>query len=360
MGASGALSLTILSVNYPLADVSPDSCGGSEQVLCALDRALVRAGHRSIVVAPEGSRVEGTLVPVPHGDGVLDDDAKARAQAANRNAIAIALARWPVDLAHLHGLDFYTYMPPPGVPVLATLHLPLGWYPAEALHPSRPGTWLNCVSRAQQQHCPGGGAFLPAVENGVPVEALQAARHAKRNFALFLGRICPEKGVHLAIEAAQRADIPLLIAGELFPYEDHQRYFENEVRPRLDGRRRYIGPIGFARKRRLLTAARCLLAPFLAEETSSLVTREAIACGTPVLAFPNGALRDAVTHGVTGYLVEDAADMARHVGACAALYPAACRAYARARFTQAGMVSAYLSLYERLAREADPATGARA
>lgn len=341
------MSLTILSVAYPLAPVGPDAVGGAEQVLTQLDRALVEAGHRSIVVAQEGSRTAGTLVAVPREAGALDEAAKARAWARHSRAIAGALERWPIDLVHLHGIDFHAYLPLPGVPALATLHLPPSWYPDAALRPARPDTWLHCVSQAQHNACPPTPNLLPPIPNGVPVAALQA-RHAKRRFALMLGRICPEKGVHLAVEAAKRADIPLLIAGEVFPYQTHVRYFAEEVAPRLDQKRRFIGPIGFARKRRLLTAARCLLVPSLAPETSSLVAREGLACGTPVVAFPNGALAETLEHGRTGFLVNGVEDMAKAIEAAGGLSPETCRAVARTRFSQACMIAGYFSLYERL------------
>jgi glycosyltransferase involved in cell wall biosynthesis len=198
---------------------------------------------------------------------------------------------------------------------------------------------------------------LEPIENGVPVDAL-AARHAKRRFALVLGRICPEKGIHLAIEAAKRADMPLLIAGEVFPYDAHRRYFTEEIAPRLDGERRFIGPVGFVRKRRLLTAARCLLVPSLAEETSSLVAREAAACGTPVIAFPNGALGETVEHGRTGWLVPDASAMAAAIEAAGAIDPNLCRSVARERFSLESMVAAYMDVYERLAARRQPREGA--
>jgi glycosyltransferase involved in cell wall biosynthesis len=189
---------------------------------------------------------------------------------------------------------------------------------------------------------------LAPIPNGVPVEAL-AARHAKRPFALVLGRICPEKGIHLAIEAAKEADLALLVAGEVFAYEAHRRYFEEEVRPRLDDRRRFVGPVGFARKRRLLTAAQCLLIPSLAPETSSLVAREALACGTAVVAFPNGALPDTIQHGRTGFLVNDVPEMARAIREARRLDPALCRRVARERFSLESMIARYFAAYERLA-----------
>ncbi len=347
------MSLTILSVAYPLAEVSPDSTGGSEQILATLDGALHKAGHRSIVIAPQGSKVAGELHPIPKQQGVLDDAAKARAGNAAAKAIASVLASQAVDLVHLHGIDFPTYMPEPGVPVLVTLHLPPDWYPPEALCPTRANTWFNCVSDSQQSACPPDATLVSPIPNGVPVERL-AARHAKRNVALFLGRICPEKGVHLAVEAAKRAGVPLLIAGEVYRYAAHQSYFDTEVAPRLDGSRRFIGPIGLARKRRLLTAARCLLVPSLAAETSSLVAREAAACGTAVVAFPNGALRDTVEPGRTGFLVDTVEGMAEAIGTCSTIDPAACRAVARARFSETTMIAAYLALYARLATRPAP------
>jgi glycosyltransferase involved in cell wall biosynthesis len=343
------VSLTVLNVAYPLAPVGPDSIGGAEQMLTHLDQALVAAGHCSIVIACEGSRTAGTLLPVPRTERVLDDTVKAVAQERHREAIAVALERWPIDLLHLHGVDFHTYLPPPGVPVLATLHLPPSWYPHEALDATRPATWIHCVSHSQHAACPPSRRLLPPIENGVPVETL-AARHAKRRFALTLGRICPEKGIHLAIEAAKRADMPLLIAGEIFAYGAHLRYFEEEVRPRLDAKRRFIGPIDLPRKRRLLTAAQCLLVPSLVPETSSLAAREAIACGTPVIAFPVGALPETVDHGRTGFLVPDVRAMAEAIGAASCLDRDLCRRTARERFSLTRMIASYFELYRRLSR----------
>jgi glycosyltransferase involved in cell wall biosynthesis len=165
-----------------------------------------------------------------------------------------------------------------------------------------------------------------------------------------LGRICPEKGQHLAIEAAKRADLGLLIAGEIFPYDEHERYFAEEIAPRLDAKRRFLGPIGFARKRRLLTAAQCLLIPSLVDETSSLVAREAAACGTAAIAFSRGALPATVEHGRTGFLVGDMEGMAEAIPAALHIDPRICRATARRRFSLETMTSRYLALYAGLAR----------
>jgi glycosyltransferase involved in cell wall biosynthesis len=190
--------------------------------------------------------------------------------------------------------------------------------------------------------------LLPDIENGVPLEEL-TAHHAKRNFAFTLGRICPEKNFQTALDVGVRAGVPVLLAGEVFRYEWHEQYFRNEIVPRLDGKRRYIGPVGLARKRRLLTAARCLLQPSLAPETSSLVAIEALACGTPVIAFPSGALPDIIEHGVTGFIVNNTEEMAEAIAASDGIDPEACREAARARFSLDHMVRRYFDVYQRLA-----------
>ncbi len=323
------MNLTVLSVAYSLSAVRPETAGGAEQVLAMLDEALVRAGHRSIVAACPGSQPSGMLVP--------------------SSRIAEALERWPVDIVHMHGQDFAAHLPPPGLPVLVTLHVPRLWYPQDPLKVSRPNTWFNCVSSFQRASWPDDSRILPTISNGVPVERLRS-RIRKRPFALALGRVCPEKGFHIALDAAARARVPLLIGGEVYPYEAHQRYFREQFLPRLDGSRsRFLGAVGFERKRRLLTAARCLLVPSQAPETSSLVAMEALACGTPVIAYPSGALREIVQHGRTGFLVSSEGEMADAIEAAPALDPAVCRREACDRFPAERTIRQYLSLYERLA-----------
>lgn len=336
---------TVLSIACPFAPVSADPVGGAEQVLAALDRALMSAGWRSIVVAAEGSVGAGDLVAVPRVRGVINGEARARSHAGVRAAIRRVLAAEPVGLIHLHSVDFDAYLPPPGPPALATLHLPLDWYADAALRPTRPDTHLVPVSASQARSASPDACLLAPIENGV---ALDFPRLARRGFALWLGRVCSEKGLHHAIEAARRADITLLIAGEVFAYPEHQAYFAQAIAPRLDARRRWMGPVHGAPKRRLLAAARCVLIPSTAPETSSLTAREAAAAGTPVIAFRSGALPDTVEHGRTGFIVEDAAGMAAAIARTGEIDPETCRAVARARFSQARMTRAYLELYARL------------
>ncbi len=338
-----------MSVAYPLAPVGPDAAGGAEQVLSMIDRALVASGHRSRVIACEGSDVAGDLLPVPAvSEAVIDGTVRGRAHRAIRDHLREASAS--ADVVHLHGVDFDAYLPPPGPAALATLHLPPSWYSPAALRPERKRTALHCVSASQHAACPDDlSCLLPPVENGVPVEVLGAVRHGRRGFALTLGRICPEKGQHRALEAARLADAAILVAGPVFPYGEHLAYLADEIRPRLGRKRRLIGPLDFRRKRRFLAAASCLLVPSLAPETSSLVAMEALSCGTPVIAWASGALPEIVDHGVTGLIVDDVEAMADAIGKVGAIDRATCRRVAAERFDARRMTASYLALYERLA-----------
>ena len=154
------MSLRILSVPFPFVRLDADPVGGAEQVAVALDRALVAAGHESVVIAHAASRVAGTLVALPDDPTESNDGARARVHAQVRAAIARVLSERHVDTIHLHGVDCDAYLPPPGVPTLITLHLPLAWYAEAVLHPQRPLTWLQPVSRPQAHGAPEGVRML--------------------------------------------------------------------------------------------------------------------------------------------------------------------------------------------------------
>jgi glycosyltransferase involved in cell wall biosynthesis len=339
--------LNILSIAYPFAPVCSNTAGGAEQILAMLDRDLTLAGHRSIVLAAAGSEVCGELVEGPRVNGSIDIDARVKVYHHYRSLIAEIIDRTPVDLIHIHGLDFENYLPPDGPPVIVTLHLPISWYSRNAFETSRPRTYFVCVSKSQLQTCPPLEGLLGHIDNGVEMQLGPPLR--RRNFVCAMGRICPEKGFHLAIEAARLASVPLLIAGQLYRYPLYERYYYQTLLPLLDNRLyRFIGSVAPRSKRRLLASARCVLIPSLAAETSSLVAMEAMACGTAVVAFANGALRDIVEHGKTGLIVSDTAEMARAIGAAQLINPETCIETARCRFSSAVMIEKYLALYERI------------
>ena len=341
------MSWTVLSVGYPFAQVSDNAVGGAEQVLAMLDRALVEAGHRSLVIAPEGSNVRGTLIPLPSQPEQIDDRVRASAYERLRDLLAETLQEQRVDIIHLHGIDFLSYLPHPGVPALVTLHLPLDWYPEHIFHLDRPRTFLHCVSESQQANAPGGDDFLPPIPNGVDIEVFHP-RGNPQNFAMLLGRICPEKGVDIALRACRSTGTPLLIGGQVYPYEAHEKFFRKQVEPLLDQCRRFLGPLALNRKAGLLAKAKCLLIPSMASETSSLVAMEAAASGTPVIAFDAGALPSIVQDGVTGFIVRNEQELQQRIREIKSIDRATCREYAAKRFSHLRTIEAYVRTYERI------------
>src|SRR5437868_9786880 len=131
------MKLTILSVAYPLTEVGIDAVGGSEQILTLLDRSLISEGHRSLVIAAEGSKIEGTLIASPRATGRLDGSVREWGRRIHRTLIKDALSKYSIDLIHMHSLDFHSYVPAGDVPVLATLHLPPEWYPPKIFRQRR-------------------------------------------------------------------------------------------------------------------------------------------------------------------------------------------------------------------------------
>jgi CelD/BcsL family acetyltransferase involved in cellulose biosynthesis/glycosyltransferase involved in cell wall biosynthesis len=337
-----------VNVAFPLARVGPDAAGGAEQVLARLDRGLAAAGHRSIVIAPAGSEVEGELVALPEPPPILEHAAWIRAHQALRAALARVLSTTRVDVVHLHGLDFACYLPPPGPPALVTLHLPASCYRAAALRPPRPLTFLQPVSAAQRATFAADLPLLGENENGVDLDAFHPAVR-KRGFALALGRVCAAKGFDLALDAAARAGMPLAIAGPVQPFPEHLRYFDERIRPRLSRRASWLGPVGGARKRRLLAGASCVIVASRVPETCSLAALEALASGTPVVAL-RSAVGDVVEDGRTGFLVDGVEEMAAALREVGRLDPRACREAAERRFSAAASTARTLELYRRLSR----------
>jgi glycosyltransferase involved in cell wall biosynthesis len=342
------MSLTIVNIAYPLVPIGPDTVGGTEQVVAMLDEALDRAGHRSIVIAAEGSQISGMLVPTPSRawSASIDEETWAWAYAAHRRTLERVLDTVSVDVVHMHGIDFHSYLPGPGLPVLATLHLPRHNYPEDVSHPVRPLTMLNCVSHFCRDLY-SADAPMTVIPNGVRIDRF-TPRYVKEDFVLMLGRICPEKGFHLALDAARKAGLPLRIAGSVSPFIEHERYFAEEVVPRLDDQRRFLGPLPLAQRVDLLARARCVVMPSLANESGPLAAIEALASGTPVVARPVGAIPEYIEHGRTGLLASDVAEIADALWDVSRIDPRECRRVAVERFSSEHMTRSYLDLYKRL------------
>src|SRR5262249_47151309 len=243
-GARGEtpMPLTVLSVSYPLAPVKESTAGGAEQVLAALDAGIVAAGEHSLVLAPAGSKVRGTLLPSSPVKSNLTEEFHTDACREYQRLIEIAIRDFHVDIVHMHGLDFYRYLPESGTPVVVTLHLPLHFYPLEVFRSPRPHLHLICVSHSQAEKCPEGFP-RQVIANGVALPFSDFPR-AKGNYLVCMGRICPEKGFHLAMDAATECNIPLVLAGTVFGYGSHQEYFETSIKPRLVPPHRFVGAVG--------------------------------------------------------------------------------------------------------------------
>jgi glycosyltransferase involved in cell wall biosynthesis len=343
--------LNILSVAYPFARVERDAVGGAEQVLAAIDAALSAGGHQSTLLAAQGSRSAGKLVSVDVGEGDLCEERLEGARAAYRHTLQRLVTEHQYDLVHFHGCDCAAYLCagelPQRLPKLVTLHVPYEWYDPCLFRPHL-GLAFNCVSRWQE------GALAPllpvrtTIENGVDLERWRPLDGASDEYVLCLGRISPEKGFERALRAAQRADVPLVLAGQVFAYPEHQRHFAREIVPLLDGRRRFVGAVGGEAKRRLLASARCLVVASHVAETSSLVVMEALACGTPVVVASPGAPASLIENGVTGLLAGDDGELADALQRVRALDRRACRSQAEQRFDVRQTTQRYLDLYREL------------
>jgi glycosyltransferase involved in cell wall biosynthesis len=340
--------VNILSVAFPLFTVGAGSGGGAEQILYLLDRRIAAQGHRSFVIAAEGSEVSGELIMSPAANGEITDAARSRAQRVHRELIERVLRIEPIDLIHFHGLDFHAYVPhnPARIPMLATLHLPLAWYPSHIF--DLPGINFNCVS--QNQAASANGRSLPLVPNGIDLS--QYTRCRAPEHLLFIGRICPEKGPDIALRVAHLLDLPLIAAGPVHAFRAHQEYFGACVQPLLDAKRRYVGSIDLGQKIELLSAARAVLIPSLAPETSSLVAMEAAAAGVPVIAYGTGALPEVIKHGQTGFIVESEQQMADAVSRLDSISTDECQKHAREQFDADRMADGYLEMYTRVVQPA--------
>jgi len=341
----------ILYIAYPVLPVSEESCGGAEQVLHTLERGMAAAGHRTSVVACEGSRIAGELLP--SGCEPEENDRVESRRAEHREAALRAIAERqaagrPFDLLHDHSGDFWESTAEIPAPVLITLHLPRYMYPQERFIDVPPNVFFNCVSDAQAAWYRGVPNLLGVVENGIRVERFPFSPE-KRDYVLWLGRFCQEKGPQVAIEAARRAGLPLILAGQVYPFSYHEEFFSTSVAPQIDGEYvRLIERPTFAEKQELLRRARAVVIPSLVDETSSLVMIEAMACGTPVVAFRRGGLAEIVRNGETGFLVDTVDEIASALASVGQIEPALCRKHIEERYGAERMVRDYGQLYEQV------------
>jgi glycosyltransferase involved in cell wall biosynthesis len=345
-------SLRILYIAYPLLPVTEASAGGAEQMLRVTEQQMAQRGHCTVVAACNASQAAGELLPT--GAAAEQADSFAQRDSEHNARILQFLARRQRTHRHfqlIHDMSgtFWPQAAAFSLPVLATLHLPRSFYPMHMFENIPPNVCFNCVSESQARTFVGLPRLTGVVRNGIELEHFSLTTR-KNSYWLWLGRFCQEKGAHLAIQAAKKAGLPLVLAGQVYPFSYHQQYFQREIAPHLENglRVRLAEAPTAAQKIRLLAHARALLVPSLADETSSLVAMEAAACGTPVIAFRRGALPEVVRHGITGFLVDSVEEMAQAVACLDEIKPAVCRRHAEQNFSAARMAEEYEELYRRV------------
>lgn len=336
----------------PWIPVPPPAYGGIEEVVRLLCEGLAQRGHDVTLFAPPGSQSRANVAAVleePHPDEIqkarFEADHVARAFAAI-DAAADEGRRY--DVIHDHtGHTALAMADRVGTPLVHTLHGP---FTPDArrfyAHHGRKAL-IVAISRAQLDEAPpemGGGRVVPnPIEIGEwPFEP------QKDDYLLWIGRMSPDKGPHRAIAAAREAGARLILAGPVQPGQE--AFFAEEVEPHLgsDGIE-YIGEADGDRKRGLYQRARALLMPIRWQEPFGLVMVEALASGTPVIAFPEGSAPEVVEDGRTGFVVADEHRMARAVGRLDEIDPAACRRSCEERFSVEAVVRGYEDAYRAAA-----------
>jgi glycosyltransferase involved in cell wall biosynthesis len=228
-----------------------------------------------------------------------------------------------------------------------TLHGP--FTPETAAFYARHGhkATLVGISRAQLVSAPPELGPIAAIPNPIDLRAWPL-QERKGDYLLWIGRMTPEKGPHRAIAAARAIDVPLVLAGVIQPGQ--QAFFDREIAPHVDGTRvSFVGEVGGSAKQSLFARARGLLMPIRWDEPFGMVMVEALACGTPVIAFPEGAARELVVEGKTGFLVDDERAMADAIGHLPRINARDCRAWVSDYCDGEVVAAAYESTFRAVA-----------
>jgi glycosyltransferase involved in cell wall biosynthesis len=336
--------LRIAMIAPPWFTVPPRGYGGVENVCADLVDGLVARGHTVTLIgagAP-GTRANEFVSTYPEPpSGRLGEPLPEVLHSA---AAARVLDGIDVDLVHDHTLAGPLLARGRRVPTVVTMHGPVAGEPGEYYRQLGDTVDLVAISRAQRRAAPD-LSWLGTVYNAVDVESFPY-RAAKEEMLLFLGRLHPDKGVHLAIDAARRVGLPIVVAGKCSePVE--LEYFRTQIEPRLGPDVTIFGTADATAKRDLLSRAAALVFPILWDEPFGMVMIEAMACGTPVVALRRGSVPEVIVDGVTGVLCDDPVELPAAITAARRLAPADCREHVRSRFDVDTMVAGYEALYRK-------------
>ncbi len=351
------MGLRIAQVAPLYERVPPILYGGTERIVSFLTEELVRQGHEVTLFASGDSETSATLVAPcaralrldPHAVDMLSPHFRLLEQVFDRLA--------DFDFVHFH-IDYLHF------PLskrhrfahLTTLHGRLDIPELGPLYHVYHDEPVVSISDNQRRPLPHAN-WQGTVHHGLPTSSL-SLNPKPEGYVAFLGRISPEKRVDRAIEIARRAGLPLKIAAKVDRVD--RDYFEREIsgllrQPHVE----FIGEISETEKNAFLGKARALLFPIDWEEPFGLVMIEAMACGTPVVAFRRGSVGEIVEHGVTGFVVDTVEEAANALGRVDTLSRTECRARFDRRYTVTRMAHDYLTIYRRLlkGREADDTKG---
>jgi glycosyltransferase involved in cell wall biosynthesis len=330
-----------------IESVPPKAYGGTERIVAYLTDELVRQGHEVTLFASGDSCTAAELVPCAERALRLASEVRdplpyymVQLDRVRRRAHGFDVLHFHVDYLH------FPLFRDRAAHTLTTCHGRLDLPDLPVVHRAFPEFPLVSISDHQRQPCPD-WHWLCTVQHGLPRNLYRFAPGARDGYLAFLGRICAEKQPDHAIEIARRAGIPLKIAAKVDPAD--QAYFEEVIRPLLrDPLVEYIGEIGERDKGEFLGGARALLFPIAWPEPFGLVMIEAMACGTPVIAYPGGSVPEVIEDGVTGFIVDDVAAAVAALGELDRLDRHLIRARFERRFTAERMANDYIAAYSSL------------
>jgi glycosyltransferase involved in cell wall biosynthesis len=333
----------------PLAEaVPPKLYGGTERVVSYLTEALVELGHDVTLFASGDSATKATLASVWPRALRLDSAIKDHFAPMFMQLETVAQRAHQFDVIHCH-LDYFGFpvLRRLSTPSVTTLHGRLDLPELPPLYRLYGDMPVVSISDSQRQPLPQAN-FAATVLHGLPENLLRKGE-GRGGYLAFLGRISPEKAPDAAIRIAARAGLPLKIAAKVDRAD--REYFDAVVKPLLgEGKVEFIGEIREDQKQAFLGNAAALLFPIAWCEPFGLVMIEAMACGTPVIAFQNGSVPEVLEDAVTGFIVHSEDQAVEAVRRIHMLDRARVRGEFERRFTARRMAQNYLKLYARLAR----------
>ena len=339
--------MRIAQVAPMFESVPPSGYGGTERVVSYLTETLVELGHEVTLFASGDSVTSAELVAVcPRSlRGRRDNTDWTAWHMLMLDQVFERAAEF--DVIHFH-VDYLHYPMARHcvAPCLTTLHGRLDLSHMRPLHRHFCELPLVAISNHQRRQMPPDAHFVDTVYHGLPADLYGFTARPSGYFA-FVGRISPEKRLDRAIEIALACKTPLLVAAKVDSADED--YFESAIRPLLDHALiKFIGEVDDASKNSLLGSARALLFPIDWPEPFGLVLIEALACGTPVIAYGHGSVPELLEHEVTGFIVSDqraAIEAACHIDA---IDRRRCRQVFEQRFSAQVMAERYLSVYRTL------------